>query len=79
MVVFAGVLFWGWIWGVMGALLAVPILAAIKIVCDHIEGLAPIGEFLGQYGIRPPRAGTPLGTCCTRTRLAGEALGETTS
>lgn len=47
-VVFTGVLFWGWIWGVMGALMAVPIMAAIKIVCDHIEGLAPIGEFLGQ-------------------------------
>jgi predicted PurR-regulated permease PerM len=47
-VVFTSVLFWGWIWGVMGALMAVPIMAAIKIVCDHIEGLAPIGEFLGQ-------------------------------
>jgi predicted PurR-regulated permease PerM len=47
-VVFTGVLFWGWIWGVVGALMAVPILAAIKIVCDHIEGLSPIGEFLGQ-------------------------------
>ena len=47
-VVFAGVLFWGWIWGVIGALLAVPILAAVKIVCDHIQGLAPIGELLGE-------------------------------
>lgn len=47
-VVFTSVLFWGWIWGVMGALMAVPIMAAIKIVCDHIEGLSPIGELLGQ-------------------------------
>lgn len=47
-VVFTSVLFWGWIWGVMGALMAVPITAALKIVCDHIEGLAPIGELLGQ-------------------------------
>ncbi len=47
-IVFTSVLFWGWIWGVMGALMAVPIMASIKIVCDHIEGLAPIGEFLGQ-------------------------------
>jgi predicted PurR-regulated permease PerM len=46
-VVFVGVLFWGWIWGIAGALLAVPILAASKIVCDRIEGLAAVGEFLG--------------------------------
>ena len=46
--VFVGVLFWGWIWGVMGALLAVPILAMAKIFCDRIEGLAPVGEFLGE-------------------------------
>jgi predicted PurR-regulated permease PerM len=45
--VFVGVLFWGWIWGVVGALLAVPILAMAKIFCDRIEGLAPVGEFLG--------------------------------
>jgi predicted PurR-regulated permease PerM len=47
-VVFTSVLFWGWIWGIVGALMAVPIMAAIKIVCDHIEGLSPIGELLGQ-------------------------------
>lgn len=46
--VFVGVLFWGWIWGIAGALLAVPILAMVKILCDRIDGLAPIGEFLGQ-------------------------------
>jgi predicted PurR-regulated permease PerM len=32
---------------VAGAILAVPMLAALKIICDHIESLAPIGEFLG--------------------------------
>jgi predicted PurR-regulated permease PerM len=46
-VIFIGVLFWGWLWGIVGSLLAVPILATFKIVCDHIEGLAPVGEFLG--------------------------------
>jgi predicted PurR-regulated permease PerM len=40
-------LFWGWLWGVPGMLLAVPILAATKIICDHIHHLAPVGEFLG--------------------------------
>lgn len=45
--VFIFLMFWGWIWGVAGALLAVPILAVIKIICDHIDPLAPIGEFVG--------------------------------
>jgi predicted PurR-regulated permease PerM len=40
-------LFWGWLWGVPGMLLAVPILASTKIICDHIVKLAPFGEFLG--------------------------------
>ena len=47
-VIFLGLSFWGWLWGVPGALLAVPMLAMFKIFCDHIEPLAPIGEFLGQ-------------------------------
>ena len=41
-------LFWGWLWGVPGTLLAVPILAATKIFCDHIAELAFLGEFLGE-------------------------------
>jgi len=45
---FAGLLFWYWIWGVAGAFLAVPLLAALKILCDHVERLAPVGEFLGN-------------------------------
>lgn len=40
--------FWFWIWGVAGAFIAVPLLASFKILCDHIETLAPIGEFLGR-------------------------------
>lgn len=47
-VVFVGIVFWGWIWGIVGTFLAVPILMTFKILCDHIEPLAPIGEFLGQ-------------------------------
>lgn len=45
---FVGLLFWYWIWGVAGAFLAVPMLAALKIMCDHVESLAPVGEFLGN-------------------------------
>jgi len=47
-VIFLGLSFWGWLWGIPGALLAVPMLAMFKIFCDHIEPLAPIGEFLGH-------------------------------
>ena len=43
-----GLVFWWWIWGVGGAFIAVPLLATFKIFCDHIESLAPIGEFLGN-------------------------------
>ena len=43
-----GLVFWWWLWGVGGAFIAVPILATFKIFCDHIEALAPIGEFLGE-------------------------------
>jgi predicted PurR-regulated permease PerM len=46
--IFIGLVFWWWIWGVPGAFIAVPLLATFKIFCDHIEALAPIGEFLGQ-------------------------------
>jgi predicted PurR-regulated permease PerM len=45
---FIGLIFWWFLWGIPGAILAVPIMAAIKIVCDHLESLAPIGEFLGK-------------------------------
>ena len=38
--------FWGWMWGISGMILAVPILATFKIFCDHIEPMKPIGEFL---------------------------------
>jgi predicted PurR-regulated permease PerM len=46
--ILVGLIFWWWIWGVGGAFIAVPLLATFKIFCDHIESLAPIGEFLGK-------------------------------
>lgn len=45
---FIGLVFWWYIWGIPGAILAVPIMATMKIACDHIESLSPIGEFLGK-------------------------------
>jgi len=47
-VVFIGVLFWGWLWGVWGLLLGVPIIMIIKAICDRVEDLRPIGELLGD-------------------------------
>ena len=38
--------FWGWMWGIAGIILAVPILAAFKIFCAHIKPIEPIAEFL---------------------------------
>jgi predicted PurR-regulated permease PerM len=45
--IFVGVLAWGWLWGVWGLLLGVPILVVIKAVCDRIEDFKSVGEFLG--------------------------------
>ena len=38
--------FWGWMWGIAGIILAVPILAAFKIFCAHVEEMEPVAEFL---------------------------------
>ncbi|MDM0018635.1 AI-2E family transporter [Variovorax saccharolyticus] len=46
--VFVGVIFWGWLWGIWGLLLGIPILMVVKAVCDHVEDLQPIGELLGD-------------------------------
>ena len=46
-VVFVGVLGWGWLWGVWGLLLGAPILMALKAICDRVEDLRAIGELLG--------------------------------
>jgi predicted PurR-regulated permease PerM len=39
-------LFWGWVWGGMGLLLAIPITATLRVICDHTEQLRPIGRWL---------------------------------
>jgi predicted PurR-regulated permease PerM len=44
--VFVSMLLWAWLWGVVGALMAVPILMTLKICCDHIESLRGLGEFV---------------------------------
>jgi predicted PurR-regulated permease PerM len=47
LLVIASLMFWDWLWGVAGALIAVPLLAAFKILCDNVAVLTPIGHLLG--------------------------------
>ena len=44
----AAIMFWGVIWGGVGLILAIPITAAIKTVCDNVESLEPVGRLLGD-------------------------------
>ncbi|MBL0423019.1 AI-2E family transporter [Ramlibacter sp. AW1] len=46
--VFIGVLAWGWLWGVWGLLLGIPIMMVVKAVCDRVDELKPVGELLGS-------------------------------
>ncbi|WP_233590005.1 AI-2E family transporter [Acidovorax sp. FJL06] len=46
--VFVSVLAWGWLWGLWGLLLGIPVMMAVKAVCDRVEDLKPVGELLGQ-------------------------------
>jgi predicted PurR-regulated permease PerM len=46
--VFISLLFLGWLWGVWGLLLAIPIIGMVKVVSQHIEELQPLAELLGE-------------------------------
>ncbi len=54
-VVFVGVLAWGWLWGIWGLLLGVPVLMIVKAVCDRVDDLKSIGELLGREPSKRPR------------------------
>jgi predicted PurR-regulated permease PerM len=58
LLVIASLMFWDWLWGITGALLAVPLLAVTKIVCDHIEVLTPLGHLLGAEAPHQPSPAT---------------------
>ncbi|GGY72490.1 AI-2E family transporter [Marinobacter zhanjiangensis] len=47
-VIFIGLLFWGWLWGPVGLILATPLLMMTKTLCDHVENLQGVGELLGK-------------------------------
>lgn len=46
--IFIGLLFWSWVWGVWGTILAVPMMMMFKAICDRVEDLQPVGELLGE-------------------------------
>ena len=46
--VFIALLFFGWLWGVWGLLLGIPIVVILKVVAEHVENLAPVAELLGE-------------------------------
>lgn len=51
--VFLTVVFWGWLWGIPGALVAVPFLVVFKVICENFEPLQTIGNFLSGEQLKP--------------------------
>jgi predicted PurR-regulated permease PerM len=47
-VIFASLMFWTWLWGMPGALLSVPILVSVKVVCDRVPAMSSVSELLSQ-------------------------------
>lgn len=74
MLVFLSLVVWGWMWGVAGALLAVPILVVLKVVADHVETLRPLACFLNDSTVRADlnghRVGSTLGADKTNAKPA---------
>jgi predicted PurR-regulated permease PerM len=55
--IFIAIMLWGWLWGIVGVLLAVPLLASFKIICERVEPLHPIADHLVCW-LPPPRMST---------------------
>jgi AI-2 transport protein TqsA len=51
LLIFASLIFWGWLWGIWGMILSVPIMAIIKIVCENVPALQPVAVLMGG---KPP-------------------------
>eukprot|EP00919_Chromeraceae_sp_WS-2016_P001245 GHVR01003147.1.p2 GENE.GHVR01003147.1~~GHVR01003147.1.p2 ORF type:complete len:181 (+),score=29.22 GHVR01003147.1:1-543(+) len=60
--VFLTVVFWGWLWGMAGALVAVPFLVVFKVICDNVTALHIVANFLDKSGPDDARDETPKAT-----------------
>ena len=59
LVIFVWLLFWGWLWGVWGLLLGVPIMMVLKSVCERVEALRPVAELLSTETPKPETVAQP--------------------
>ena len=48
LLIFFSLLFWGWLWGIPGVIMAVPLVAVVKIVCENVPGLRPLALLMGS-------------------------------
>jgi predicted PurR-regulated permease PerM len=60
--IFLGLLFFGWLWGIPGAVLAVPLTVCAKLVCDHVPSLAQVGNLLDNRARAAARATSHIST-----------------
>ena len=51
---FLSLLFWSWLWGIIGMIVAVPIMMALKTICERVDGLHAIGEMLDEKRVAAP-------------------------
>lgn len=56
-IVFLGILFWGWLWGVVGALVAVPLLVSVRVFCAYVPALRPLCDLIGDGSERKETEG----------------------
>jgi predicted PurR-regulated permease PerM len=54
-VILVSLIFWGWLWGIWGMFISVPLTAVLKIMAERIEGLRPLAVLLGAGKPRIPR------------------------
>lgn len=66
--VFISIVFWGWMWGIMGVFLSIPILIATRMACEHYEGLMPLAYILGAE--EPEAEGSTATQPATTTSIA---------